>query len=68
MKIGKITETVIEQDLKVENKKVTHDKNGKFSERYEGKLTRKEAKEHKYLNFVISIIFLNAKDRNLGHI
>ena len=54
MKIGKNTETVIDQDLKVDNWKVSHDINGNFSESYEGKLIMKEVKEHKYLGFVIS--------------
>ena len=54
MKVGKITETVIDQDLQVDHWKVSHDKNGHFAENYEGKYMTKEAKEHKYLGFVIS--------------
>ena len=49
MKINKSPESVIDQDLKVDNWKASHDKNGVFSEEYGGKAT-----EHKYLGFVIS--------------
>ena len=54
MKIAKNTETVIDQELKVDSWKVSHDRNGNFLESYEGKQIIKEAKEHKYLGFVIS--------------
>ena len=54
MKVVKTTETVIDQVLQVDNWKVSHDKNGHFSENYEGKHAMIKAKEHKYLGFVIS--------------
>ena len=54
MTISKSPDSVIIQDLKVYNWKVSHDKNGVFSEEYAGKVGMKETTEHKYLGFVIS--------------
>ena len=37
MKVGKLPENVIGQDIEVDNWIVNHDKKGIFSEHYEGK-------------------------------
>ena len=54
MKIGKDYSSIIDQELAVDNWNVVHDKHGKFSEEYNGKILIEEAKEYKYLGFVIS--------------
>ena len=54
MKVGKISDTMIDQDIEVDSWMVNHDTKGNFSEEYVGKTKMKEAEEYKYLGFVIS--------------
>ena len=54
MNIGKNPDSIIDQDIQVDKWDTDHDKMGEFQEEYRGKVLVKEAKEYKYLGFVIS--------------
>ena len=46
MKVGKISDTMIDQDIEIDSCMVNHDTKGKFSEEYVGKTKMKEAEEY----------------------
>ena len=54
MKIGKKPASIIDQDIKVDTWNIDHDQHGNLIEEYGGKVAIEEAKEYKYLGFVIS--------------
>ena len=54
MKICRSPESIIDQVFEVYSWICDHDKQGFFSEEYEGMIAMKEADEYRYLGFVIS--------------